>query len=610
MKNYFLFFLSVFYSFILFAQEQPELLEEVLIVADTPLIHFSETQNVSYLADSVVSKNQASLTALLNYNSVIYFKENGLGMVSSPSFRGTTASHTAVIWNGININSLSTGQTDFNTVTTRGFDHIAVKSGGGSVAYGSGAIGGSIHLNNDVKFDGKNKHQLLVNYGSFSTYGIDFSTKIATKKVSFFIGLTRNSSENDYQIKEQNRKNTNGKFYNNGLNVAAGYKLSKNHFLKYYATIFEGERHFSVVSANAIKTKYQDFNLRNLTEWTAFFGRFTSRLKLAYLNEEYRYFSYIESEAYTYGKADSKIVKYDLAWDAKSNLKVNLFLDYTQNQGSGSSINPETRKTGAAALMLKHKLSPKILYEVTAKQEFTDVYESPFLYSLGIKYQVTDYYEIKAHTSKNFRIPTFNDMYWEGSGNPDLLPETATQVELSQAFSSKNAQFSVTGYYNSIKQMIRWIPVSGSFWQPENVDSAKMYGLEAILTLEKKINFNHFLLSGTYAYTVSKNAETDKQLIYVPFHKATTSLSFSRKRISAYYQFLFTGEVFTTTDNNSTQVLDHYTVSNLGIEYNLGSKNSYTVGFQSLNLFNENYQSVLNRSMPGRHFNTYINFNF
>src|SRR5690606_6026580 len=125
MKNYFLFFLSGFYSFILFAQEEPELLEEVLIIADTPLTNFSETQSVIHLSDSVLRKNQASLTSLLNYNSVIYFKENGLGMVSSPSFRGTTASQTAVVWNGININSLSNGQTDFNTINIRGFDHIA-----------------------------------------------------------------------------------------------------------------------------------------------------------------------------------------------------------------------------------------------------------------------------------------------------------------------------------------------------------------------------------------------------------------------------------------------------------------------------------------------------
>jgi iron complex outermembrane receptor protein len=48
--------------------------------------------------------------------------ENGLGMVSSPSFRGPHCK--AVIWNGININSQLLGQTDFNTITTQDFNSI------------------------------------------------------------------------------------------------------------------------------------------------------------------------------------------------------------------------------------------------------------------------------------------------------------------------------------------------------------------------------------------------------------------------------------------------------------------------------------------------------
>jgi len=121
-------------------------LQEVSI-SDLQLKKHSESQSVLKLSDSIIKNNKPSLTSLLNYNSLIYFKENGLGMVSSASFRGTTAQQTAVIWNGININSQLNGQTDFNTISTRNFNSISVRSGGGSAIYGSSAIGGSIHLN-------------------------------------------------------------------------------------------------------------------------------------------------------------------------------------------------------------------------------------------------------------------------------------------------------------------------------------------------------------------------------------------------------------------------------------------------------------------------------
>ena len=78
---------------ILCAQTDSIALTEV-VVTDSQLRNFSNTQSVLKINDSIMEKNQPSLTSLLNYNSVIYFKENGLGMVSSPSFRGTTAQQT------------------------------------------------------------------------------------------------------------------------------------------------------------------------------------------------------------------------------------------------------------------------------------------------------------------------------------------------------------------------------------------------------------------------------------------------------------------------------------------------------------------------------------
>jgi iron complex outermembrane receptor protein len=44
------------------------------------------------------------------------------------------------------------------------------------------------------------------------------------------------------------------------------------------------------------------------------------------------------------------------------------------------------------------------------------------------------------------------------------------------------------------------------------------------------------------------------------------------QQFNAYYQQLFNGKVFTTTDNNS--VLDSYFVANIGLEYLFLYKNN------------------------------------
>lgn len=222
------------------AQTPPGILLQEVEVSDKKLKNYSDSQNVQQLNDSIIRKSQPSLTNLLNFSTGIYFKENGLGMVSSPSFRGTTAQQTAVIWNGVNINSQLNGQTDFNTITTSDFNSISVRAGGGSSLYGTSAIGGSIHLNTDLRFKNEFSNQLNLNYGSFNTLGINYHLRYSDEKISFFGSISRNSSDNDYEYLDSERTNLNGNYFNSSYNIGFGYKLNATNILKIYSQVYDG----------------------------------------------------------------------------------------------------------------------------------------------------------------------------------------------------------------------------------------------------------------------------------------------------------------------------------------------------------------------------------
>ena len=70
---------------------------ETVVLSDVKLQQNNYGFKTITLKDSVLQNDSKSFTDLLRFNSHIYFKENGYGMVSSPSFRGTNASQTAVI---------------------------------------------------------------------------------------------------------------------------------------------------------------------------------------------------------------------------------------------------------------------------------------------------------------------------------------------------------------------------------------------------------------------------------------------------------------------------------------------------------------------------------
>ncbi|WP_166921909.1 TonB-dependent receptor plug domain-containing protein [Flavobacterium poyangense] len=618
LKNWLSFCLFLLCQILLSQNDSITKLKEV-IVSDTNLKKYSDSQSIQVLNDSIINKNQASLTSLLNYNTVIYFKENGLGMTSAPSFRGTTGAQTAVIWNGININSQFLGQADFNTIGTRDFNSIAVKAGGGSILYGSGAIGGSIHLNNDLNFKKELSNHLFLSLGSYNTLSANYRLALSSKKYSLQVNISRNSSDNDFKYPGTiNEKNLNGEYYNTSMNTSFGYKIDPNNTLKAYSQFYDSERHFSLISPNETKTKYNDFNTRNLLEWESIFGHFTSKVRAAHIGESYKYFPNIDSELFTYGKVETSIIKYDLAFDVNDKIKLNSIIDYTRNKGYGSNINNVKREIGSASLLLRHLVTDKWDYTASIRQEMTDNYGNPFLFSFGTRYQFTDFYRIKLNASKNFRMPTYNDLFWQGSGNPNLKPETSYQGEIGNEFFTKNFSLSVTTYYNDIRDLLRWVPKEGGgdVWSPENTDKVRAYGAEVLLEWRTKIENHNFTLNGTYAYTISESKQLIrgesiyKQLIYVPYHKLTGAASYNWKKISSYFQYLYTGDAYTTPFNNPNTKVKAYSIGNLGVDYDFGRKNSYKLGFQMLNIWNENYQPILNRQMPGRNYTIYINLNF
>lgn len=607
LTHFYLLFLALFVAVPSYSQEGSITQLDEVVLSDISLERDSRGRKVTVLNDSVLRENRSSLTSLLKFNSPVFFRENGPGMVASASFRGTSAQQTAVVWNGININSQFTGQTDFNTVNTGNFDDISLRHGGGSVLYGSGAIGGSIHLNNRFSFDQKSENLLRLNYGSFDTFSGTYRGKFSSEKTSLQLSLTGEKSENDFNYYNTFQKNENGDYYNTGLSAAIAHRINEKNILKFYTNYFLGQRAFSGTLTAPSQSKFEDKNSRNLLEWQSFSGDFTSTLKLAYLDEHFKYFENRKKDEFNYGRAKTGLAKYDLSYHVTSNLEFTGIAEFQQINGEGSNTGENTRNISAFSALMRH--SPgKFQYQVSLRKEATNNYDSPLLFSINTGWQILPQYDLRLNISKNFRIPTLNDLYWYAGGNINLIPESSIQGEFGQTFKFKNLEFDLAAYVMEIENLLRWIPGADGLWRPVNTDKALNYGLESSLNWKEKIEQHQVEINFGYAWTNSLDWETRKQLIYVPEHKATASLGYSFNRISAFYQFLHTGSIFTSSDNNYS--LSDYTISNLGIGYEFGRMDFLKIGFQVQNLFDEKFMSMPSRPMPGRHFNSSISFKF
>jgi outer membrane cobalamin receptor len=609
-------FCFVFVCQFVLAQNNPATSLNEVVIADIQLKNFSSSQTKLQFNDSIISKNQASLTDLLNYNSPIYFKQYGRGMLSTVSFRGTTASQTAVVWNGININSQLNGSTDFNTITSSNFNSITVKPGGGSVIYGSGAIGGTVHLNNDLNFRKQFTNRFQLAYGSFNSLNVNCDLNVSNEKWSTQIGFSNHSSTNDYLYldnfnwKGEQRRNLNGEYVTTSLNANFGYKINSNQYLKFYSQNTNTNRNISLLSESDTKTKYSISFSRNLLNYSFNFDRFATQFKIAYIQEMFQYFPNIDKVYFSYGKTENLISKADLGCQIVKSIKVNTIVDYNHTKGYGTNLGNNIRDITSVALLIKNENQNKWINELGVRKEYTTNYKSPVLFSFGSTYSFSKSYTLKINTSRNFRIPTYNDLYWDQGGNPNLKPESSYQAEVGNIIEIKKIKLTQNFFYNNIKDLIVWTPSNKGFWTPQNTDKVETYGSESIIGYENNLGKHKIELNGTYSYTISKDIETKKQLFFVPFHKLTAAIAYNFKRFSADYQFLYNGFVYTRSDNNPKEIIQSYKVSNMGIYYNAKLLQSLKIGFQVLNFLNEKYQTLEERPFPGRNFNININLKF
>lgn len=604
------------YIFLLFsignstiAQSQLDSIQKLdeVILSDVKLKRYASGYKIRTLGDSILEKNSLSLTDLLRYNSNIYFKENGYGMVSSPSFRGTNASQTAVIWNGININSQLNGQVDFNTINTSNYDAVEIRSGGGSVQYGSGAIGGSVHLSNDLSFTKHTNHTVRMRYGSFDTKLANYGLSTGSEHWSVNFGIAYVNSENDYKYLGTDKINNNGQYDNLSINLNAGYLLNDHHVLKLYHQSFAGDRNFSGTLVAPSKSKYEDTYYRSMLEWDYFHRKYTSKVKVAHLLEEFKYFENKDAEHFSFGRVQSFIGNHNLNIKLTEAIDLRTIIEFAKYTGNGDNFASPNRDEFSATALWRHELSERLIYGLNIRKDFTSDFQSPFVFSVDGEYRFNESYAVKINGSKNFRVPTFNDLYWSPGGNLDLLPESSYQVDLGQEFSSKFIDLKFNAYYINTKDMIQWVPDKTGLFRPQNINKVKTYGSEVELFLKYTIGSHHLNMNSGYSYTVSKNDASAKQLIYVPLHKFNVNLSYSFKVVELFYQHQFNGEV-----NIIGGQLEKYDVGKLGLSYNYKiAKNVHSIlQFNINNLYNTTYENVALRPMPNRNYQLQLTLKF
>lgn len=601
--------LLIFSAYGCFLSAQEKAIDTVYVF-DNQMNKVKLFHKVNTIKPQDFEKNSTNLSELLRFQSQVYIKENGRGAVSSPSFRGTSAGHTAFVWNGININSTFLGQGDVNNIPLFGYDELEVKAGGGSVQYGSSAIGGSIHLNNNLEFN-KGFHALLYSEaGSFDTFNNFLKGSFSNDKFSFKVSGNYFISQNDYEVPEKEYINRNGSYYNTSINIGASYKIAPHQMISWQNQFFDGSQHYPIFTENGNKTKYNAQTLRSLISWDISKNDFSNSLKAAYTEDNFQYFGDIDKPKESGAEGKNYIFRNDFNYFITPKLNVNAIGEFQVNKGLGyqSGIGDISRNIGSVAGLARYFVSQKLRFEAGFKKDFVENISSPLLYSFSGKWEPLKWYHVGSSVSRNFKIPSFNDLYWQKGGNLDLVPETSTNVDMDHEFIFGDFRLTLSPYYMDIKNYIGWLPTSAGYWAAFNTYSVEIYGLDSQITYQKSFGNHNFRINAGYTYSKSTNKQTGMQMTYVPLHKAFGNIDYRYRFLNVYVQGLFNGLTYTTTDEKRADAIDPYFVLNTGISANL--LKHYTLGFKVNNITDTVYQTVSYYPLPKRNYSVYVHINF
>ena len=553
-----------------------------------------------------------SMSDILTQHSTLFIKSYGRATESTAEFRGTSPSHTQVLWNGMKINSPMLGTVDFSTIPAYFVDQATLLHGASSLTLTGGGLGGAVEMKTLPLFGQGYALQYIQGIGSFSTYDQFLRFTYGNEHWSTSTRVVYSTSDNDFKYTNYDKKvdvrdasgniirsyhpterNKSGYFDDVHALQDVYYKDNRgNRFgaMLWYTHSLRGMPFLSVDyrEDTDFKNEHQQDGIRSTLSWDRTFDKWNIGVRGGYVWQNIAYDYYTTRTGintditHSRSKSQQGYVQMDADWMPRRNwlLTANASVYYNHVRSSDKSPfhigDNYNRGRMEYNLNLSAKYRPTehlslsaVLREELYKRDFV-----PVIPALFVEYKIVPSHSgegkrergllvLKASVARNYRYPTMDDLYFKPGGNPNLNPEKGITYDGGVEFYFKVKAFFLKGNLSAfdsyISDWILWTPNAKGYWQPSNLKKVHNYGTEMMLTAELAMPHDwHLDLSANYAYTPSINkservddndASYGKQLCYVPRHSANLSFRLSWRGWTLAYLWTYYSERFTTTSN-------------------------------------------------------------
>ncbi|RSK51154.1 TonB-dependent receptor [Hymenobacter rigui] len=579
------------------------------------------------MLDSLALTNYrtGTLTDALSARTAIYLKNYGPGQLASITLRGTSARHTAVLWNGFNINLPSLGEADFSLLPVSGNAQIEIQPGPAGATYGNGAVGGTVLLSSATRWGAGWRGTAQADYGSYGLGAGTVEAAFSNQKLAVRTSLLYRQAENDfpYYTREAQglvrRRQENAAFRQASLTQDVTLRLGQRSEVSAAAWLTDADRQIQPgIGTNNTRAQERDQSRRLMAGYRYVTQAHEWAGRAAWFEDVLNYRDEVS------GLSESRVrtsqAQAEHTWTFAPNASVRAGAEAqhfaAQVDGYGSQPRTENRYSGFA--LLRYDPRPRLRLSLNLRQAMLPGRRPPLTPTAGAEWialQTAQHaIQLKGNASRSYRAPTLNERYWRPGGNPGLLPEQGIGYEggvthtLTATPAHLQLQTELTAYRQLVDNWVQWTP-GASYWSPRNLRQVRAQGLEASTQLTWKQGRYTAAARASYSFTQSektKGVATDndpvgRQLPFVPLHTGAFSTDHTWRSWQLSTALTFTG--YRYTDASATEFLPSYLLLNATAGYTLTARPGWRLQLlaQGYNLTNRLYQSYQNRAMPPRH---------
>ena len=539
-------------------------IDEVAIVGRRPMKQIG-VQRTEFEEVALKEHIALSMADVLTYNSSVFVKSYGRATLSTVAFRGTSPSHTQVLWNGMKLNSPMLGMTDFSMIPSYFIDEASLLHGSSSVSETGGGLGGAVKLATRPKELDGFQLQFVQGVGSFETFDEYLHLGWGNDRWQLSTRLVYATSPNDYKFVNRDKKlniydedhniisqyhpterNRNGAFKDFHALQEIYYRPTDRDRLSLTAWYTGSNRELPMISTSyaedeQIENRQREETLRAILGWehTASQGKVAA--KAGYIHAWSAYdrrithrgntseegntglpdgtMEYSRNRLHTlYGNISGELIPSE-RWLLAAELSAHHHQseatgkEQIESDGTHRAGFEEGRTELTATATLRWRATPWLGLGATLREELYDKEFSPLIPALFVDGELVRGGKLvaKASLSRNYRYPTLNDLYFQPGGNPDLRPEKGWSYDAGLAWelgSVERLAFrgSLTWFDSHIEDWILWYPKAMGYYTPENVKEVHSYGIELEAGADWQIARQWRLaLHGSYAWTPSLN---------------------------------------------------------------------------------------------------------